>query len=223
MGFVVRALTYVGFTLVFAWLARRVLGAHRVSWGRAILAGVAGVIVGAALGGALIGWDVNDDSAAFGAAIVTALLVTMGLIVALQLISRPAAISGPSGGIVGSVRVARRTGEVLRIAARHGLGPYVGRRSRGDRPPSGVQLRRALEESGVVFVKFGQLLAGRPDLVGPAIADELGHLRHHVTPLDREVMEPVVRHEISDYDGVFESIDWTPLGSASIARVYAAG
>ena len=33
MGFVVRALTYVGFTLVFAWLARRVLGAHRVSWG----------------------------------------------------------------------------------------------------------------------------------------------------------------------------------------------
>ena len=109
MGFVVRALTYVGFTLVFAWLARRVLGAHRVSWGRAVLAGVAGVIVGAALGGALIGWDVNDDSAAFGAAIVTALLVTMGLIVALQLISRPAAISGPSGGIVGSVRVARRT------------------------------------------------------------------------------------------------------------------
>lgn len=217
-----RALAYIVLTLLFAWLARRLLGANRVSWGRALLAGIGGIVAGAVLGWALVQWDVNDDSSAVGIAIVTALLVTMGLIVTLQLISRPTRGPRPQGGVVGSLRVARRTSEVLRIAARHGLGPYVGRRRGSDRPPSGAQLRRALEESGVVFVKFGQLLAGRPDLVGPAIAEELGQLRHRVAPLGREEMEAAVRAEIPDVDAVFESIDWAPLGSASIAQVYAA-
>ena len=213
---------FITLTLAFAWLARRVLGAARVSWVRAIVAGILGVVVGAAVGVALVRSDVNDDSAAAGVAIVTALLLTMGLIVALQLLSAPRHSARRRVGIAGSLRVARRTSEVLRIAARHGLGPYVGRR-RGSRvPPSGAQLRAALEESGVVFVKFGQLLASRPDLVGPAIAAELGSLRHRVTPLSRDIMEAVVRAEVPDFEAVFESIDWEPLGSASIAQVYAA-
>ncbi|MGI9645709.1 MAG: ABC1 kinase family protein, partial [Ilumatobacteraceae bacterium] len=222
MSAVLRGIGFVALVLAFAWLARRVLGAGRVSWIRAIVAGIIGVAVGAAVGAALIGFDVNDDSAAVGVAIVTALLLTMGLIVALQLVSKPRPSRPHRAGIGGSLRIARRTSEVLRIAARHGLGPYVGRRRGSDRPPSGAQLRAALEESGVVFVKFGQLLAGRPDLVGPAIAAELGSLRHRVTPLGRDVMEAVARAELPDFDTVFQSIDWEPLGSASIAQVYAA-
>ncbi|MDX2379260.1 MAG: hypothetical protein QNM02_05835, partial [Acidimicrobiia bacterium] len=188
MSVLLRAFGFVALTLAFAWLARRVLGANRVSWVRAIVAGIIGVVVGTAVGTVLVQLDVNDDSSAVGVAIVTAILVSVGLIVAMQLISRPRSAPRLRGSIGGSLRVAGRTSEVLRIAARHGLGPYVGRRRSSDRPPSGAQLRGALEESGVVFVKFGQLLAGRPDLVGPAIAAELGSLRHRVTPLGRDVM-----------------------------------
>ncbi len=222
MSVLLRALGYVALSLAFAWLARRVLGANRVSWVRAIVAGIVGVFAGAAAGTMLVQLDVNDDSSAVGVAIVTSLLVSMGLIVALQLISRPRSAPRQRSGIGASLRVARRTSEVLRIAARHGLGPYVGRRRGTDRPPSGAQLRSALEESGVVFVKFGQLLAGRPDLVGPAIAEELSSLRYRVTPLGRDVMEAALRSEMPEFDEVFESIDWEPLGSASIAQVYRA-
>ena len=222
MSALLRGVGFVALILAFAWLARRVLGASRVSWGRAILAGLIGVAVGTAVGAALVQFDVNDDSAAAGVAIVTALLLTMGLIVALQLVSAPRHSFRRRVGVAGSLRVARRTSQVLRIAARHGLGPYVGRRRGSGVPPSGAQLRAALEESGVVFVKFGQLLASRPDLVGPAIAAELGSLRHRVTPLGRDVMEAGLRAEVPNFDAVFESIDWEPLGSASIAQVYAA-
>ena len=222
MSVLLRAFGFVALTLVFASLARRVLGANRVSWVRAIVAGIIGVVVGTAVGTALVQLDVNDDSSAVGVAIVTAILVSVGLIVAMQLISRPRSAPRSRGGIGGSLRVAGRTSEVLRIAARHGLGPYVGRRRSSDRPPSGAQLRGALEESGVVFVKFGQVLADRPDLVGPAIAEELSSLHHQVTPLGREVMETALRSEIPDFDDIFESIDWDPLGSASIAQVYQA-
>ena len=222
MSVLFRALGFVALSLAFAWLARRVLGADRVSWVRAIVAGIVGVVAGTAVGTVLVQLDVDDDSSAVGVAIVTSLLVSTGVIVALQLISRPGSTPRPRSSVRGSLRVARRTSEVLRIAARHGFGPYLGRRRGSDLPPSGAQLRSALEESGVVFVKFGQLLAGRPDLVGPAIAEELGLLRYRVAPLERDVMEAVVRAEIPDFDDVFESIDWEPLGSASIAQVYRA-
>ena len=222
MSVLLRALGFVALSLAFAWLARRVLGADRVSWVRAIVAGIVGVVAGTAVGTVLVQLDVDDDSSAVGVAIVTSLLVSTGVIVALQLISRPGSTPRPRSSVRGSLRVARRTSEVLRIAARHGFGPYLGRRRGSDLPPSGAQLRSALEESGVVFVKFGQLLAGRPDLVGPAIAEELGLLRYRVAPLERDVMEAVVRAEIPDFDDVFESIDWEPLGSASIAQVYRA-
>ncbi|MGI9622853.1 MAG: ABC1 kinase family protein [Acidimicrobiales bacterium] len=222
MSVVLRGVGFVVLVLAFAWLARRILGATRVSWGRSLVAGAIGVATGSIVGAALVQLDVDEKSAAVGVAIATALLVTMGLIVALQLISRPSPTPSPPGGIGGRVRVARRTSEVLRIAARHGFGPYLGRRHGSDRPPSAAQLREALEESGVLFVKFGQLLAGRPDLVGPAIAEELSSLRHQVTPLGREVIEPVIRDAIPAFDDLWGSIDWQPLGSASIAQVYAA-
>jgi ubiquinone biosynthesis protein len=222
MSVLLRAVGFIAFTVIFAWLARRVLGASRVSWLSALVSGLAGCATGAFVGWSLLQLDVNDDSSAIGAAIVTALLTTMLLIVALQLIRRPRSAPRRRTGIVGTVRASRRAAEVMRIAARHGLGPYVGRGADDNIEPSGAQLRLALEEAGVVFVKFGQMLAGRPDLVGPAMAAELGSLHDHVTPLDADVMEREIRREIPNCDEVFASVDWSPLGSASIAQVYAA-
>ena len=221
MAEVLRFVGYVAAIVVFAWLARRMLGADRVSLVRALLSGVAGVVVGAGAGLLLQQLEVNDDGSALGTAIVVALLVTMGSVVALQLLSKPRSTRPRRIGPANSWRAARRTREVAGICVRHGLGTFLGRGGT-ERPPSGAQIRSALEESGVVFVKFGQLLASRPDLIGPAAADELGALRHNVTPLTRGEMEPVVRAAIPDLDQLFSSVEWQPIGSASIAQVYAA-
>ncbi|MDX2379006.1 MAG: hypothetical protein QNM02_04520, partial [Acidimicrobiia bacterium] len=75
MSILGRALAFIAFTVVFAWLARRVLGAHRVSWVSALASGLAGCASGAVVGWTLLQFEVNDDSSAIGAAIVTALLV----------------------------------------------------------------------------------------------------------------------------------------------------
>ena len=74
MSVLFRALGFVILTLAFAWLARRVLGANRVSWVRSIAAGIVGVVVGTAAGAALVQVDVNDESSAAGIG-VGALLV----------------------------------------------------------------------------------------------------------------------------------------------------
>jgi hypothetical protein len=106
--------------------------ATRASWVRAI---AAGIVVGAASGAALVQFDVDDDSAAIG----PALLVTMGLIVALQLISRPRQHAGRPSGLGGSLRIARWTSVVLRIAARS-TGPNHGISSDNQAAPSSTRL-----------------------------------------------------------------------------------
>ncbi len=154
-------------------------------------------------------------------AIIVAVLGTMAAIVALQLLRRPRAVNDRRIGLISTARTTRRTVQVLRIAAKHGL------RTRGeDGGPasvsSGRQLRSALEEAGVVFVKLGQALADRPDLIPPPIADELALLQSDVTPLERPVMEPELRRHIPDPERVFADFDWSPLGSASIGQAYRA-
>ncbi|MGI9601008.1 MAG: ABC1 kinase family protein [Acidimicrobiales bacterium] len=224
MGAVSRIVVYVLLTVGSAWLARRLLGAHRVTRVRALMAGVGGCIAGAALAGGVHRWGAEDDGSVAGVAVITALLVAMGLVVAFQLMSRPR----PAGhrrrrnGPLETWRVSRRSAEVVGIAVQHGLGPHLGRRGDNHRPPAGAQLRGALEEAGVVFVKFGQLLAARPDLVGSAIAEELSGLRHQVAALPRDVMQAELRRALPEADELFSSIDWEPLGSASIAQVYRA-
>lgn len=217
-----RFLGFVALIIGFAWLARRLLGATRVSWVRALVAGLAGIAAGTAIAAGLRRWGVQDDGSAVAAAFVAAVLVSMGLVVAFQLIARPSSAPRRHGGSpAGAVATVRRSAEVVRIATHHGLGNYLGR-GRAEPVATPVQLRRALEEAGVVFVKFGQLLAGRPDVVGAAFAAELGTLRHDVTPLDRDVMERELVRALPDADRRFASIEWAPLGSASIAQVYAA-
>ncbi|PIS10568.1 MAG: ubiquinone biosynthesis protein [Bdellovibrio sp. CG10_big_fil_rev_8_21_14_0_10_47_8] len=85
------------------------------------------------------------------------------------------------------------------------------------------RIRMSFEELGPTFVKLGQLLASRPDLVPDDFVIEFSKLNDQVSPLSFEVIESVLKDEFGDelYD-LFESFDPQPLGAASIAQVHRA-
>lgn len=85
------------------------------------------------------------------------------------------------------------------------------------------RIRMSFEELGPTFVKLGQLLATRPDLVPEEYVAEFAKLHANVHPLPFEIIESVLNKELgSDYKTKFLKIDPLPLGSASIAQVHAA-
>ena len=87
----------------------------------------------------------------------------------------------------------------------------------------GARLRLALQELGPIFVKFGQILSTRRDLVPPDIAEELTHLQDRVAPFDGDTARKLVEAELGrDIAEAYETFDTTPLASASIAQVHAA-
>ncbi|AEE25014.1 2-polyprenylphenol 6-hydroxylase [Glaciecola sp. 4H-3-7+YE-5] len=88
----------------------------------------------------------------------------------------------------------------------------------------GTRIRLALQSLGPVFIKFGQMLSTRKDLLSQDIANELAILQDQVAPFDSEVAQQIIRHAlgVSDLKEVFSEFDATPLASASIAQVHAA-
>jgi ubiquinone biosynthesis protein len=87
----------------------------------------------------------------------------------------------------------------------------------------GARLRLALQELGPIFVKFGQILSTRRDLVPSDVADELSLLQDSVAPFDgleaRAIVEKHLGRPVAE---AFERFDVQPLASASIAQVHAA-
>jgi ubiquinone biosynthesis protein len=87
--------------------------------------------------------------------------------------------------------------------------------------PRGVRLRRALEDLGPIFIKFGQMLSTRRDLLPPDIADELALLQDRVPPFPSEQVEAtIVRVFGRPLNQVFSAFDLTPVASASVAQVH---
>jgi ubiquinone biosynthesis protein len=89
--------------------------------------------------------------------------------------------------------------------------------------PRGARLRMALQELGPIFVKFGQILSTRRDIVPLDIADELSLLQDRVAPFDGEQARAAVERALgAPIDTLYAAFDTTPLASASIAQVHAA-
>ena len=87
----------------------------------------------------------------------------------------------------------------------------------------GVRIRQALEELGPVFVKLGQTLSTRPDLLPDDIASELTKLQDQVPAFDADESINIIRQAYGDdFDSIFESVETQPLASASVAQVHAA-
>lgn len=87
--------------------------------------------------------------------------------------------------------------------------------------PRAIRLRQALEELGPIFVKFGQVLSTRRDLMPADIADELALLQDRVPPFDPAISVATIERAFRrPIDEVFVSFDRTPVASASIAQVH---
>jgi ubiquinone biosynthesis protein len=118
----------------------------------------------------------------------------------------------------------RRALEVTRVARRSGLLRVLGEVGVvGDRPASregAVEFRRALEELGTTYIKLGQLLSSRPDLLPDVYIDELGRLVDEVPPVPFEQIRQVIESDLGL--DVFAEVDPEPLATASIAQIHRA-
>ena len=86
-----------------------------------------------------------------------------------------------------------------------------------------VRLRRLLEELGPMFVKMGQILANRSEILPQPYCDELRHLRTEVDPVPYSVIVDCLEAEYGQKLGeIFDAVDPNPLGSASLAQVHRA-
>lgn len=120
-----------------------------------------------------------------------------------------------------------RIRDIGEVAARHGFGFLLDKRRSADDATAGgtrgERLRRMLDELGPTFVKFGQLLSTRPDLVPPDIVRELRTLQDAATPVPPGVARAVTEAELGlTLEQAFEWFDETPVAAASIGQVHRA-
>jgi len=92
-----------------------------------------------------------------------------------------------------------------------------------NRAPRGQRIREALEDLGPIFIKFGQMLSTRKDLLADDVAEELTALQDRVPPFDGEKAQALIEKayavKVEEY---FDDFNTTPLASASIAQVHEA-
>ena len=137
-------------------------------------------------------------------------------------------------------RYLRRYRQIVEILADYGFGavlaqmglsdrlniPRRWRRRRdipGDAMTNPRRLRRSLEDLGPTFIKFGQILSTRSDIMPPAYLEELSYLQDEVPPVSWEEAKEVVESELgAPVEDLFAQVDPVPIASASLAQVHVA-
>ena len=242
-GFVLLSTASLVFLVLQSWLAatvvRRVVGVP-TGWPRTIFVGLvmsAGMAVTvqylyrAGTGDNHGGLEVAPGVAALFTALAIGWIFALGVgaLVMVEAAFPTGSLPSPQSLFFGwksRRRRARRYAQVLSIATRHGLGSQL-RGFGGDSPGRAVKTARALRESlaeaGVTFVKLGQMLSTRRDILPAAFIRELETLQTQVTPESWSVIEPAIADRLGRPIGeVFASIDPHPLAAASVAQVHEA-
>jgi ubiquinone biosynthesis protein len=123
---------------------------------------------------------------------------------------------------VSRLSTARRMIELLGVVLVYGVVPLLVP-ARWRRVPGPVRLRRAFETLGGAWIKLGQLLALRFDLLPQAYCIELFRLLNRVAPFPYAEVEQIIRDELgAEVDEIFASFEREPFGSASIGQVHGA-
>ena len=128
-----------------------------------------------------------------------------------------------------------RLTEIAQVAVRHGFGYFFERHRLSDLLPwgtridvpepstRGTRLREMLDELGPTFVKFGQLLSTRPDIVPPDVVAELRKLQDDVRPFSFAEARAVIESELGlEVERLFLEFEETPIAAASIGQVHRA-
>ncbi len=118
----------------------------------------------------------------------------------------------------------KRLRQVVSIAVRNGVTRTVKyARSREDEREFAKALRDTLEQCGGIFVKFGQVLSTRKELLPPIFIEELEKLQRHVKPLSEQQVDAILKENFKGQElQIFSFIDKNPLASASIGQVHKA-
>jgi ubiquinone biosynthesis protein len=219
--------------ILFAWAARRLLGVVKLSMTKTVIAALIGLGISDILSRSLLNNNVERDEAIL-IGIVIGFATTMVVIIGFEAFgsrkTKPVRTvpKNPIGTVQHGFANAKRSTQIAQIAAKHGLGKGFGLALSStindeEAQNYGIRLREAFEEAGGVFVKLGQLLATRPDIIPQATADELGLLHQDVEPAPRSEVEPALDAALgAKMRDVFADFDWNPIGAGSLGQVYKA-
>ena len=211
--------------LLFAAAVSRLLGV-RLRLTRALLAGLLGVAAGILFAYLIYRRHPGQVTPlVVGAGMVAAVVATMLGVVLAELLVRPGrqdtvgGLPHPWRALRQMARTARRYAQLARIATRYRLVSS----GRADPGQLGRRLRLALEEAGPIFVKLGQVLSTRTDLLPAAMTTELAGLQDRVPPAPWPRIQALLEEELGgDLSQVFSRVDPHPVASASLAQAHAA-
>jgi ubiquinone biosynthesis protein len=211
------------------WLNGRILGIRLGRW-KAGIAAFLGWCIGITAAALVVGGDTNSsDLLIVALTIFFGVLASLPFAIVLDVITRSGSGTRrrrrrPIKAVRAAITPLGRFRQVLANARHENLvSPRYRSASAIATPDFARRLRKVLEESGGMFVKFGQIASTRTDLLPPAVTDELSNLQSDVRPVPTPEIRAALEKDLDEpIDQAFESFTDEPLAAASIGQTHKA-